>query len=85
MWLLGGPVPLPGTIGYILSGLPHAGVLPPFSLGYVNLAAVAVIVPLSALMVPLGVKTAHTLPKHVLQQILAATMALVSLRMLMTL
>jgi uncharacterized membrane protein YfcA len=82
---LGLLISLPGTIGYMLAGLPHLKELPPFSAGYVNLLAVALIIPASMLMAPVGVKAAHTLPQSMLRRVFAAVMLIVSVRMFMTL
>ena len=59
-------IAIPGTLGYILAGW-RADDLPPFSLGYVNLLAVAIILPLSYFMAPLGVRIAHALSKRQLE------------------
>jgi uncharacterized protein len=59
-------IAIPGTLGYILAGW-RADDLPPFSLGYVNLLAVAVILPLSYFMAPIGVRIAHALSKRQLE------------------
>jgi uncharacterized membrane protein YfcA len=59
-------IAIPGTLGYIAAGWGAAG-LPPFSLGYVNLLAVAIIMPLSFFMAPIGVRIAHALSKRQLE------------------
>jgi uncharacterized membrane protein YfcA len=59
-------IAVPGTLGYIAAGWGAAG-LPPFSLGYVNLLAVAIIMPLSFFMAPIGVRIAHALSKRQLE------------------
>jgi uncharacterized membrane protein YfcA len=59
-------IAIPGTLGYVAAGLGAAG-LPPFSLGYVNLLAVAIVMPLSFYMAPLGVRIAHALSKRQLE------------------
>ncbi len=41
--------------------------MPPFSIGYVNLLGVAIVMPLSLLMAPLGVRIAHALTKRQLE------------------
>ena len=82
---LGMLISLPATISYILGGLPHMSELPPYSAGYVNLLAVALIIPASMYMAPYGVKASHTLPQAMLRRVFAAVMMIVSLRMLMTL
>ncbi len=45
---LGVPITIVGTLGYILAGLPHDALLPPFSLGFVSLIGVAVMAPVSS-------------------------------------
>lgn len=73
-------IAIPGTIGYILTGWNAEG-LPPFSLGYVNLAAVAAIIPLSMLAAPWGAKTAHTVPRQVLSYGFGAFLILTAIKM----
>lgn len=82
---LGVAVALPGMVVYMISGFAHAGELPPFSLGYVNPAIVAMIIPLAVLLSPVGVKAAHRLPQAALRRIFALALAFMSLRMFMTL
>jgi uncharacterized membrane protein YfcA len=82
---LGMLISLPGTISYMLGGLPHLEELPPFSVGYVNLLAVALIIPASMFMAPIGVKTSHSLPHSMLRRVFAAVMFIVAIRMFMTL
>ncbi|WP_181707845.1 sulfite exporter TauE/SafE family protein [Chthonobacter rhizosphaerae] len=59
-------IAIPGTLGFIVAGwgLPD---LPPFSLGYVNLMGVLLVVPITLLTAPLGVRLAHALPKRRLE------------------
>ncbi len=57
---------LPGAITYILTGWGHAG-LPPLSLGYVNLLAAAIIIPLTMTFARLGVALAHRIPRRALR------------------
>lgn len=59
-------ISIPGIFGYIWAGWGASG-LPPFSIGFVNLLMVAVTVPLTLLVAPLGVKLAHQLPKRQLE------------------
>jgi uncharacterized membrane protein YfcA len=59
-------IAVPGTLGYIAAGWGAIG-LPPFSLGYVNLLAVAIIMPLSFFVAPIGVRIAHALSKRQLE------------------
>jgi uncharacterized membrane protein YfcA len=82
---LGFIISLPAMIGYIMSGLPHMKELPPYSLGYVSLLAVAVIAPVSMLLSPIGVHVSHKMQRNILRRIFAVILVLVSIRMFMTL
>ncbi len=59
-------ISIPATIGFIWAGW-GAENLPPFSIGYVNIAAVAMVIPVTVLVAPLGVKIAHALDKRQLE------------------
>ncbi len=67
---LGFPIALANTVGYVISGasLPD---LPPHSLGYVWLPALAVIASCSVFTAPLGAKLAHRLPVAKLKKVFA--------------
>ncbi|MCP1199496.1 sulfite exporter TauE/SafE family protein [Notoacmeibacter sp. MSK16QG-6] len=56
-------IAVPGLFGYIWAGWDAEG-LPPFSLGFVNGMAVAIFVPVTLLMAPVGVAMAHRLPER---------------------
>jgi len=59
-------VSVPGIVGYIWAGWGIAS-LPPFSAGFVNLLALALIIPVSVLTAPLGVALAHRLSRRQLE------------------
>jgi uncharacterized protein len=82
---LGVPITIVGTLGYILAGLPHQGLLPPLSLGFVSLIGVAVMAPVSSLIAPYGARLAHRLPRRALEISFACFLLLMSLRFLVTL
>ena len=67
---LGFPIALANTVGYVVSGASLPG-LPPHSLGYVWLPALAVIASCSVLTAPLGAKVAHRLPVAKLKKVFA--------------
>ncbi|MDB5559481.1 MAG: hypothetical protein JWQ36_2415, partial [Enterovirga sp.] len=73
-------ISVPGTIGFIWGGW-HDPRLPPFSLGYVNLVGVALIVPASMISAPWGVQLAHTIPPLMLKRAFAVFLALTAGRM----
>lgn len=74
-------IAIPATLGFVLSGWGQEG-RPLFSLGYVNLAGFIIIAVVSSLMVPLGVKAAHSLDGKRLKQIFGICLLLVSLNMI---
>lgn len=76
-------IALPGLAGYMLAGWGEPG-RPPFSLGYVSLGAL-LIAPLSVLAAPIGVRTAHGIPKRALELSFAAFLAFVVARFLTSL
>ncbi len=78
-------IALPGMLGYMLIGLDKMKQLPIFSLGYVNLLAVALIIPLSLWAAPIGVRLAHRLKKRTLERVFAVFLLLVSARFFATL
>jgi len=79
---IGFPIALSGTIGFIATGL-HEAALPPWSLGFVFLPALAVVVVASMLTAPLGAATAHRLPTRWLKRISALLLFAIATRMLL--
>lgn len=59
-------IALPGTVGMIVSGWNTPGLMP-FSLGFVNLIGLALIVPATILSAPWGVAIAHRLSRRTLR------------------
>ncbi len=78
---IGFVIGLPGAVIYMLTGLGSEG-LPPFSVGYVNLVAVAVIIPLTTTFAGVGVKLAHTIPHRALRLSFGLFLAITSGRMI---
>ena len=72
---------LPSAIVAVFIGWGHPN-LPPFSLGYVNLAAFALISVFTVTMAPVGAKLAHSLDAVLLKRLFAVLLALVAARML---
>jgi uncharacterized membrane protein YfcA len=77
-------IAVPATIGFVWAGWGNA-LLPPFSVGYVNLIGFALIVPTSMLAVPWGVKLAHSIPPLLLKRLFAVFLAVTSARMIWSL
>lgn len=77
-------IAVPATAGFVWAGWGDA-LLPPFSVGYVNLIGFALIVPTSMLAAPWGVKLAHSIPPLLLKRLFAAFLAVTSARMIWSL
>jgi uncharacterized membrane protein YfcA len=77
---LGLVIGLPATVIYVLAGL---GVpdRPPLSLGYVNLPALALIVPFTTVFAKVGARIAHAIPMRALRICFGVFLGLTSLRM----
>ena len=68
---LGFPIALSNVAGYVWGGQSVPG-LPPASLGYIWLPALAVIAVCSVLTAPLGARAAHTLPVRHLKRVFSS-------------
>ena len=77
-------ISIPGMIGYILAGWGIAD-MPPFTLGYVNLLAFAIIIPITIFVAPIGVRFAHVLSKRQLEVAFGSFLILVSIHFFATL
>jgi uncharacterized membrane protein YfcA len=78
---LGFPIALAGTVSNIYFGWGEAD-LPPYSLGFIYLPALALIAASSVTMAPLGARTAHRLPVQKLRRIFAVLLYLLAAYML---
>ncbi len=81
---IGFPIALAGTVGFILNGLGKPG-LPPDTLGYIYLPALAGLVVMSMLTAPTGAKIAHKLPVAKLKRVFSVFLFLMATRMLVKL
>jgi len=64
---LGVLISVPGAIGYMLDGLPHAASLPPLSVGYVSFLGLVLFAPASVFAAPYGAGLAHNLSRSRLE------------------
>lgn len=78
---LGVLIATPSAIGFIFTGL-GAENTPPFSLGYVNLAAFAIIAPMTVACAPIGARIAHWLDPRPLRAVFAVFLGFTALNML---
>jgi len=74
-------IAIPGLLGYIWAGWGEPG-LPPYSLGYVNVIAALVIIPVSVAAAPLGVRLAHGISRRKLELAFAVFLIAVAVRLL---
>ena len=77
---LGIVIAIPGSIGFMISGQSIAN-LPEYSIGYVNLLYAALIVPLTILFVPIGVRLAHKFERSRLQAVFSFLLAITAVKM----
>jgi uncharacterized membrane protein YfcA len=77
-------ISLPGIIGSIWAGWGDPAV-PPFSAGFVNLLGLILVIPITVLMAPLGVRIAHALSKRQLEIGFGLFLLLVSVRFALSL
>lgn len=82
--LLGTVISIPGALAFLVNGL-GVPLRPPFSLGYVNLLGVALIVPATMLSTKWGAALAHRIDARRLRQAFAVFLALTAARMLLSL
>jgi uncharacterized membrane protein YfcA len=77
---VGLPIALGGSAGYIFNGWNETG-LPPGSIGYVYLPALAVLVLATMVTAPVGARLAHRLPVATLKRIFAGLLILLAAKM----
>ena len=77
---IGAIIAIPGTIGFVLSGI-YNNVSLPLSVGYVNFLGLMMVSPMTVLAAPYGVKLAHYLSKETLNKIFAFFILCMSIRL----
>src|ERR1700743_1857165 len=89
---IAGLVSIPGALGYVYAGWPAAAHYPdvaalefPLALGYVSLIGAILVMPMSLLTAPLGVRVAHAMSKKTLERSYRAYLFLVGTRFAVTL
>ncbi len=81
---LGVPITLAGTIGFMLAGLPHQGLMPPLTIGYVSLLGLALMAPISSYVASYGVRIAHALTRRHLEIALGLFLLVIGTRFLLS-
>ncbi|MBK6705211.1 MAG: sulfite exporter TauE/SafE family protein [Caulobacteraceae bacterium] len=77
----GAAIAIPAAIGYAIVGWGHGG-LPPWSLGFVNIAGFVFLALLTMITAPIGARLAHKLPQLTLKRAFAVVLAIIALNML---
>jgi uncharacterized protein len=72
-------ISIPGLFGYVWAGWGMPG-LPPFSTGFINWIAVGLIIPITLLVAPLGVRAAHAMNRRQLEVGFGIFMILIAAR-----
>lgn len=80
--LFGLLIAIPGTLGFMLGGYGNP-LLPPGSIGYVNLVGLVLIVPATVLFAPVGARMAHSMSKRHLTLFFGVFLLIVAIRMLL--
>lgn len=85
-------ISIPGAFGYVYAGWPAAARFPdvaalqlPFALGYVSLIGAVLVMPLSLLTAPLGVRAAHAMSKRTLEMAFGTYLFVVGSRFVISL
>ncbi|MFA5581898.1 MAG: sulfite exporter TauE/SafE family protein [Paracoccaceae bacterium] len=74
-------IAVPSVIGFLLLDIPPEA-RPPFTLGVVNLPAFGLVIAMTLLTAPLGVRLAHAMDPKPLRQVFAVFLVLIALNML---
>ncbi|MER2634643.1 MAG: sulfite exporter TauE/SafE family protein [Rhizobiaceae bacterium] len=72
---------VPGTLGYIVTGMAVPG-RPPFSLGYVSIPSALALLPLTMLMAPVGARIAHAIKPRTLELWFALFLSVTAAKMI---
>lgn len=85
-------ISIPGALGYVYAGWPAAATYPsvaalqaPFALGYVSLIGAVLVMPMSLVTAPLGVRAAHAMSKRMLEVAFGCYLFVVGSRFVMSL
>jgi len=74
-------IALPAVAGFLLTGTPPLG-RPPFMIGEVNIAAFLVVISMTLITAPIGVRLAHSMDPKPLKRLFAVFIMLMALNML---
>lgn len=74
-------IALPSVIGFLVANAPSDG-RPPYTIGYVNLPAFVLVIAMTLITTPWGVRLAHAMDPKPLKRVFAVFLILVALNML---
>ncbi len=80
---LGLLIAVPGVLGFLFIGMGQGADLPPYSVGYVNLLALGIIIPVTVFMAPVGVSVAHKFSVKILRQVFSGFLIIIAIRMIL--
>jgi uncharacterized membrane protein YfcA len=85
-------ISIPGALGYVYAGWPAAARFPdvaalqlPFAIGYVSLIGAVLVMPMTLVTAPLGVKAAHAMSKRALEMAFGSYLLVVGGRFVVSL
>ena len=85
-------ISIPGAVGYVYAGWPAAARFPdvaalqlPFAIGYVSLIGALLVMPTTLVMVPLGVRVAHSTWKRALEMAFGSYLLIIGGRFVVSL
>ncbi len=81
---IGFPLGVAASVGYAIAGM-RAGPMPDWSLGFIYLPALLLIVPPSVLVAPLGARVSQRMPVKQLRIVFALTLYAIAIRMVISL
>jgi uncharacterized membrane protein YfcA len=81
--MIGIPLAVVGTIGYLISGWNVPG-LPPYTFGFISIVALVGLVSGSIFTAPFGARLAHQLPVLALKRVFACLLYVLATKMLVT-
>lgn len=74
-------IAVPGALGFLIIGWGVPG-LPPFTLGYINVITIALVIPITVVMAPIGARVTQRLPDRLTSRLFGVFLLFVSARML---
>jgi uncharacterized membrane protein YfcA len=81
---VGVPITIAGTIAFMLAGWRFQPLMPPLSIGFVSIAGVALMAPVSSFVAPYGARLAHAMPRRRLEIAFGCFLLLIAARFLVS-